>query len=164
MTVRVHQWERLRGVHPRMLVLPHEWQAHGTFDIVVAMHGGLRVDEGVQSMLSGGGMSAANALIKTPHGRGGAVDLYPLGFLTYVPPSFGGTAKRWGTWEEVSPIVKAQFAELGAFSKKRGFAWGGDWVGKAYPNGDQPHHELRDWRRLPFPAPVYAWPAEIVFT
>lgn len=161
MTARILHLERARGVHPRMLVLLLDWAKHGPFDIAVAMHGGVRTDPGVQTMLSGGGMSAASTLKVTPHGRAGALDLWPLGFLAYVPKSFGGTAARWGTWEGLPQLIRDQFAELGRFSKALGFKWGGDWVGKSYPNGDQPHHELADWQRLPFPPPTYEFPVEL---
>lgn len=162
--MRVHQLERARGVHPRMLVLPSQWQKTGPFEIYVAMHGGLRVDEAVQADLSGAGMSAAATLRKTPHGRAGALDLCPLGFLAFVPESFGGTAKRWTPWEKLPQLIRDQFLVLGQFSERLGFKWGGRWVGKAYPNGDQPHHELPDWGRLPFPAPVYEFPSDLLIT
>lgn len=161
MSARVLELQRARGVHPRMLVLLLEWAKRGTFDVVVAMHGGVRLDQGVQSMLSGGGMSAASTLKMTPHGRGGALDLWPAGFLSSVPTSFGGTAARWGTWEGLPQRVRDEFAELGRFSQALGYRWGGVWVGKSYPHGDQPHHELADWQRLPFPPPTYEFPVEL---
>lgn len=159
--MKVYNLERAIGVHPRMLVLPREWQRRGLFDIYVALHGGLRVDEAVQKSLSGGGMSAATTLRVTPHGRGGALDLCPMGFLAFVPVSFGGTAKRWFGWDELPQLIRDQFKLIGLFSEALGFKWGGRWLGKAYPNGDQPHHELADWQRLPFPAPVYEFPADL---
>ena len=159
--MKVHHLERAIGVHPRMLVLLSAWQQRGPFEIVVAMHGGLRTDERVQKMLSGGGMSAAGSLRKTPHGRGGALDLWPRTFLPYVPSSWGGTAKRWGTWPQLPALVKAQFAEIVAFSKGLGFRCGADWISHDYPNGDNPHHELPDWGRLPFPPPEYEWPSDL---
>lgn len=154
--------ELARGVHPRMLELLRQWRKRGPFELAVAMHGGLRADPGVQKMLSGGGMSAAGNLRVTPHGRGGAIDLCPLDFLAHVPLSFGGTAKRWSSWEELPPRLRGQFREIGLFSESLGFRWGGRWMGRSYPNGDQPHHELSDWQRLPFPPPAYEWPADLV--
>lgn len=159
--MKVHHLERAQGVHPRMLVLLQRWQLTGPFEIAVAMHGGLRSDEAVQVSLSGSGMSAANTLKKTPHGRGGALDLVPLGFLAFVPVAFGGTAKRWASWEELPQLIRDQFAIIGLFGEHLGFKWGGRWLGKQYPNGDQPHHELADWGRLPFPAPSYEFPADL---
>lgn len=160
--MKIHHIERARGVHPRMLVLLQEWRKRGTFELVVGFHGGLRVDPTVQAMLSGAGMSAANNLRITPHGRGGALDLWPISFLAHVPRSWGGEARRWTTWPELPQLVRDQFAVIGVFSEGLGFKWGGRWVGHSYPNGDQPHHELADWQRLPFPAPVYEFPSDLV--
>lgn len=159
--MKVHRLELLRGVHPRMLELPRQWIKRGPFEIYVAKNGGLRVDESVQAGLSGTGMSAAATLKKTPHGRAGAADLCPLEFLDFTPVSYGGNAKRWSTWLELPQTLRDKFAIIGLFSEELGFKWGGRWVGKAYPYGDQPHHELADWGRLPFPAPGYEFPADL---
>jgi hypothetical protein len=158
---KVHHLERARGVHPRMLDLPRQWIARGPFEIAVALHGGLRADEALQAKLSGGGMSAAGSLIKTPHGRAAALDLVPIEFLLYVPVSFGGKARRWFGWDELPAELRAKFKEIGEFSEALGFEWGGRWLGKSFPNGDQPHHQLKGWTRLPFPAPAYAFPADL---
>jgi hypothetical protein len=159
--MKIHQLERAKGVHPRMLVLLQEWLKRGPFEIVVGFHGGLRTDPAVQSMLSGGGMSAANSLRITPHGRGGALDLWPLIFLDHVPSSWGGHARRWSSWEELPHLVVEQFAGIVTFSEALGFTAGARWRSKSYANGDNPHHELHDWQRLPFPAPVYEFPADL---
>lgn len=159
--MKVHHLDRARGVHPRMLVLVREWILRGPFEIVVGMHGGLRTDPAVQATLSGSGMSAANSLRVTPHGRGGALDLWPFSFLDHVPVASGGHAKRWTTWDGLPQLVRDQFGLIGIFSEILGFKWGGRWVGQSYRNGDQPHHELLDWGRLPFPAPVYEFPADL---
>ncbi len=159
--MKVHHIERARGVQPRMLVLLREWEKRGPFEIMVGFHGGLRVEPAVQAMLSGGGFSAADSLKKTPHGRGGALDLWPVSFLEHVPRSWGGTAKQWTAWRDLPQLVRDRFAIIGVFSEGLGFKWGGRWVGKSYPNGDQPHHELADWGRLPFPAPVYEFPSDL---
>lgn len=159
--MKVHHLERARGVHHRLLVLPQEWVKRGPFEIVVGWHGGLRTDPSVQAMLSGSGMSAANSLRVTPHGRAGGLDLWPLLFLDYVPTSWGGYARNWTTWEALPQLVRDQFALIGLFSENLGFEWGGRWVGKSYKNGDQPHHQLKDWQRLPFPPPAYPFPADL---
>lgn len=160
--MKVHHLDRARGVHPRMLVLLQEWVKRGPFEIVVGLNGGLRTDPTVQAMLSGNGMSAANNLRITPHGRGGALDLWPVSFLAHVPKSWGGEARRWTTWPELPPVVRDQFALIVTFSKGFGvYNQGADWVGRAYEHGDNPHHELKDWQRLPFPAPVYEFPADL---
>ena len=154
--MRVHNRERAKGVNPRMLQLLDKWEAEGTHEVCVAVHGGLRVDQAVQSALSAGGMSAATTLKRTPHGRGGALDVYPLSFLPFVPVANGGTARRWGAWDELPQQVRDEFKAFGVFAEKHGYKWGGRWVGHDYPNGDQPHCELIDWQKLPFPPPIYA--------
>ncbi len=159
--MKILHLERARGVHPRMLVLLQKWVVDGPFEIAVGLYGGLRTDPSVQTLLSGSGMSAANSLRVTPHGRGGALDLWPVTFLEHVPVASGGTAKRWTTWEGLPQLVRDQFAAIGSFSENLGFKWGGRWVGQSYKNGDQPHHELADWGRLPFPAPAYPFPADL---
>lgn len=73
-----------------------------------------------------------------------------------MPASHGGTGKRWTSWEALPESLKLQFAAFGRFAESRGFKWGGRWVSKTFPNGDQPHVELPNWQALPFPAPIYA--------
>lgn len=162
--MKIHHLERARGVHPRMLVLLQAWQRRGTFEILVAVNGGLRADPAVQASLASTGMSAAKSLKSTPHGRGGALDIWPVSFLPFVPRNWGGTAQQWTTWRELPQKVRDDFAAIVKFSEALGFKCGARWVGKSYPDGDNPHHELADWGRLPFPAPVYEFPADLVST
>lgn len=159
--MKVHRLQLARGVHPKMLELVRAWSAEGLFEIAVAKHGGLRADESTQTILSGSGMSAASSLKQTPHGRGAALDLVPLSFLDHTPSNFGGNAKRWTAWNDLPEKIKNQFLVIGTFSEKRGFKWGGRWLGRSYPNGDQPHHELPNWGALPFPPPAYAFPPDL---
>jgi D-alanyl-D-alanine carboxypeptidase len=147
--------ERARGVHPQLHALLDSWAAEGTHDVVIAVNGGVRTDPALQSKLAAEGFSAATTLKLTPHGRAAAVDVWPASFLEHVPVANGGTAKRWSTWAELPDQVRAEFKAFGIFAEERGFKWGGRWIGKSYPNGDQPHVEIANWQRLPFPPPIY---------
>lgn len=159
--MKVHRLAWAKGVHPRMLELVRQWGQRGPFEIAVAMNGGLRADESVQATLGAVGMSGAANLRKTPHGRGAALDLVPLDFLKHTPTSYGGTASRWSSWEELPQSVKDKFLQLVLFSEQLGYKCGARWMGRAFPNGDWPHHELPNWGALPFPPPRYDFPADL---
>lgn len=154
--MKVHSRDRSHGVHPGMLQLLDAWEKDGTHEVCVAVNGGLRSDPALQAALSAGGMSVATTLKRTPHGRGGALDVYPVSFLPFVPVANGGTAKRWAAWDELPQQVREEFRTFGVFAEKHGYKWGGRWIGHDYLNGDQPHTELLDWQMLPFPPPIYA--------
>jgi hypothetical protein len=148
---RVRNRERAAGVLPELVGLMDAWEERGTFDVVVAPGGGLRTSEDEQAGYAANGTSTATTLKDTPHGRGAALDLWPVAFLDFVPRYLGGTAARWATWAEVSEPVKLQFSELGRFGEALGLTWGGRWRSSAFPNGDQPHFQLPNWSRYPFP-------------
>lgn len=148
---RVRARERAAGVLPELLALLDAWEAEGTHDVIVAPDGGLRTDAALQATYASTGGSEASRLEDTPHGRGAALDVWPVAFLDYVPKALGGNAARWATWAEVPDSVKVQFRAFGDFAKKRGLVWGGDWRSSTFPNGDQPHVQLRDWRSYPYP-------------
>jgi hypothetical protein len=144
---------RAKGVHPRLMDLLEAWETHGSHIIVVAPNGGLRTDAALQAKFAATGQSGASTLDRTPHGRGAALDIWPLQFLEHVPASSGGVATKWTTWQALPAFVKLQFQAFGEFAEKRGFKWGGRWNGPRFPNGDQPHVEIPDWQHLPFPLP-----------
>lgn len=150
MSLVLHR-ERSAGVHPRLKALLDTWAAVGTHDVLVAPDGGLRTDEAVQASKAAVGQSNATTLRQTPHGRGGAVDVWPVSFLPHVPKSAGGTGARWVSWEMLPQQVRDEFAAFGGFAEHHGFRWGGRWRGAKFPNGDQPHVELDNWQTLPFP-------------
>lgn len=150
---RVLERARAAGVAPELVALLDAWDVSGPHAVLVAPYGGLRTTQEDQSKLAELGMSAATNLATTPHGRGAALDVWPVAFLAHVPRSWGGTASRWSTWDEVDEPIKAQFATFGAFAEARGLQWGGRWRSSKYPSGDQPHVELPNWQRLPFPPP-----------
>lgn len=145
--------DRARGVHPSLRALLEDWDRTGAHRVVVALNGGLRSSADTQAELAAAGMSNATTLQVTPHGRGGAIDVWPLSFLPHVPVSSGGTALRWSSWEQLPQGVKDDFRVFGEWAEARGFKWGGRWRSAKFPNGDQPHIELANWSSLPFPIP-----------
>lgn len=153
----VHNKERLNGVHPLIRVdFVALMEAELGFDTVVAPNGGLRTDAAKQAATAAAGMSNATTLKATPHGRGGAGDFYPLSFLPFVPVQFGGTGKAWVSWEKLPQQVRDEFAAIGVLAEKHGYEWGGRFKGPKFPNGDQPHVQIKGWQiYLPFPPPKY---------
>lgn len=143
--------ERAEGVRPELAAVLDAWAQEGTHAVVVAPFGGRRSSNDDQQQLAALGMSAATDLRSTPHGRGAALDIWPEGFLEHVPMSWGGTAARWSSWSELPQELRDQFAVFGEWAEARGLVWGGRWRSSTYPNGDQPHIELPNWRSLPFP-------------
>lgn len=156
MKLRVWHLERLDGTHPSVRELAASWVREGTHDVLVAPDGGLRTDEAGQADKAKAGLSAAASLKSTPHGRGAAGDFWPVSFLPFVPVSAGGMGPRWVAWEKLPQQVRDEFRAFGEFAEKRGFRWGGRWVSKLFPNGDQPHVEMPQWGALPFPPPKYS--------
>jgi len=140
---RVRNRHRAAGVRRELLELLDAWEALGTHDVEVAPAGGLRTDALAQLKRAADGASNAPTLRSTPHGRGGALDVWPLGFAAHVH----------GTWAQVPQLLKDRFATFGAFAEARGFTWGGRWRSERFPNGDQPHVELAAWAALPYPPP-----------
>jgi hypothetical protein len=151
MTATVYHRSRADGVVPLLQTLLDAWVRVGTHDIVIAPDGGLRTSVAQQAEKAASGLSNAKTLRQTPHGRGCALDVWPLSFLEFVPLSSGGTAQRWAAWAELPQRVRDEFRAFGEFAERNGFRWGGRFRGKLFPNGDQPHVELMDWQRWPFP-------------
>ncbi|PZR07086.1 MAG: hypothetical protein DI536_28945 [Archangium gephyra] len=147
--------ERARGVHPDLRALLDEWAKHGSHDIVVAPNGGVRTDEKLQAQLAAGGSSKATTLRSTPHGRAAALDVWPVSFLPYVPAANGGTGKRWVSWENLPELVRREFHVFGLFAETQGFEWGGRWRDEVFKTGDQPHVQMKGWKTMPFPPPVF---------
>jgi len=87
------------------------------------------------------GASGARTLDETPHGAGigmpaMAIDVWPVGFNPRV------------AWEKQPEDIKTKFRIFGELAEREGFVWGGRWTGARFPNGDQPHVEIRNWRGL----------------
>lgn len=134
---RVRSRARAAGVNARLLAFLDWWEAFGPFPISVGWKGGLRTDEAEQAALFGRGVTKARTLGETPHGRGGALDLYPV--IDGVTRGLDG--------DKNMTEARAYFAQLGALAKQQGFVWGGDFKSIT----DLPHIELPDWKYLPMP-------------
>lgn len=151
MSALVRNRDRANGVHQSLQALLEAWIADGSHDVLIAPNGGLRTDPALQKTLAANGNSNATSLEQTPHGRGAAIDVWPVSFLPFVPKHSGGIGLRWYGWDELPAKVRAEFAAFGVFAEARGFRWGGRFTGTKFPNGDQPHVEITTWRSMPFP-------------
>lgn len=132
---KVQNRERARGAVAQLQAFLDWWEVNGPFAILVAPDGGLRTDAAKQAMYYAQGNSKAKTLAETPHGRGAALDLWPVGF---------NPVKKL----EQQPDIKAKFEEMGRIAKAApfNFTWGGDW------GWDYPHVEVKNWRKtLPYP-------------
>lgn len=152
----VHNKERANGVHPELRVdFIATMEAELPFDVVVALNGGLRLDEKAQAATAKSGLSNAKTLRATPHGRGGALDIYPVSFLPFITAQYGGTGKVNVPWAKLPQKVRDEFAAIGALAEKHSYEWGGRFKGAKFPNGDQPHVQIKGWQLMPFPPPKY---------
>lgn len=139
---RVYHRERAAGVVPELQAFLTWWEANGPFPISVDPQGGVRSDEAAQQALHAKGASNAASLKDTPHGRGGALDLYPV---------LRGNPDTGAVLELASDAKSPElFAQLGAIAQQHGLAWGGLWSSLK----DLPHVEVRNWKSLPFPPGV----------
>lgn len=135
----VQNRERARNAHPALQSFLDWWQVNGPFPILVAPDGGLRTDAAKQASYYAQGMSKAKTLAETPHGRGAALDLWPVGF---------DPAKKLEQQED----IKEKFKEMGRIAKASpfNFTWGGDW------GWDYPHIEVKGWKNMPYPPKMTA--------
>lgn len=135
---RVQNWERANGAVAPLQEFLGWWAANGPFPIMVAPDGGMRTDNAKQADFYARGLSKAKNLEQTPHGRGAALDLWPVGFNP-------------GRSLSDQPEIKRRFEEMGRLAKARGFVWGGDW------GWDFPHIEVKSWAKLyPYTGPKLA--------
>lgn len=149
-TGRVRRRDLTAGVHPRLVELLDHWEREGWFDVVIAHGtygkityvGGLRTDSAQQAATAGAGLSNASTLRSTAHGRGCALDVWPLGFDPTKPFS-------------AQPGMQQLMQAFGEWAERRGFIWGGRWKFQA-PGaevaGDWPHIEVPGWQNMPFPS------------
>ena len=134
--------ERLAGVCPAVCAFALWWAEHGPFPATIDPTGGVRT-EAQQAELYAAGRSKAKTLAETPHGRGGALDLYPARVTAgrvagiYLPTDGAASLER--------------FARYGELAEAHNLIWGGRWLKAFPPHGDCPHVELPSWRDLPFP-------------
>lgn len=120
--------DRAIGVHPDLLAFLDWWEANGPFDLTIPQDGGLRTDQRKQALFFATNVSGAASLDKTPHGRGGALDLIPI-FGSFID------------WKNPEP-----FQQMGVIAEQRGLVWGGRWH-----KPDRDHVELKSWKELPMP-------------
>ena len=133
--ILVQNAERAYGSDARLLNFLTWWRTNGPFQILVAPDGGVRKSQALQKNFFERGLTKAKTLEETPHGRGGAIDVWPVGF----DPS-----KDFST----QPVMKKRFEEIGRIAKEKfDLVWGGDW------GWDYPHLEVKGWRALPFNGP-----------
>lgn len=138
------QWAQ--GVRRELLALLDAWEVHGTHDVMIPGPADLRSFSGPPAGLRTGpeaeaaqaeayrvGLTNARTLAETPHGAGAALDVWPVGFDPRVP------------WEQQPGLVQSQFTAFGLFAEARGFVWGGRWRSAKFPNGDQPHVQVKNW-------------------
>lgn len=131
--------QRADGVDGRLQAFLDDWSRNGLFDIGIGMDGGVRTDALKQMNYFLAGKSKAKFLSETPHGRGGAVDVYPI---------INGKWRGATTADGNLPEVRALFKQIADFAKSRhGLKWGGDFT-SFY---DGPHLEVPDWKKLPMP-------------
>ena len=132
--------ERAAGVRPELRALLDDWAREGTHPVLVAPDGGLRfgaADAAKQAAFFASGASKAATLADTPHGRGAALDVWPVGFAP-------------GKTMDSQPTMRARFQVFGEWAERKGFTWGGRWKSFGV-DGDAPHVEIPNWRRLPMP-------------
>ena len=134
----VRRRQRANGVNAKLQAFLDQWVKDGPFEIGVGDDGGVRTDAAKQLAYFKAGNSNASTLDQTAHGRGGALDLYPV---------IGG---HWrGLQGDPNPADSARyFAVIGARAKAAGLAWGGDFKTM---RPDLPHIEVPSWRTLPMP-------------
>lgn len=143
--------ERAAGVHPDLQNLLDDWIREGSHDVIIGgggiyPNGGLRTDAQAQADAAANGLTNATTLKMTPHGRGAALDVWPVGFNPNV------------AWDYQPAAVKQMFLDFGSWAEGKGFTWGGRWSSATFPNGDQPHIEMKNWLSLPYPPPNYFSP------
>ncbi len=133
---RIYHREWADGLHARLEAFLCWWEVHGPFPVGVGSNGGLRTDEALQARLFAEGHSRARTLFETPHGRGCAVDLYPVDAGPGRPVRYclDEHDARWGIYGNVVEL--------------HGLTWGGRWQHLV----DRPHAEIPGWRTQPVPA------------
>lgn len=148
MGATVYDREVADGVHPDLQRLLDLWEQEGSFDIRVASGVRTQAEQTQNYQL---GLTRASDVSTTPHGRGAALDIHPVGFNPNAcfasQPGMLDLMNQFGQWAE-----------------SQGFVWGGRFSGYYSPacktidnvTGDRPHVELKGWQSLPYPMPDYS--------
>lgn len=140
----VHNKDRANGAHAELRKLLEDWEREGTHEVTVAVDGGLRWGLDAEQKQKGffdAGLSKAATLKQTPHGRGAALDVHPVGFN----PNAGF---------DTQPGMREKFVSFGTWAESKGFTWGGRF-GSFGKDGDLPHIEIKNWAtRFAYPPNV----------
>jgi hypothetical protein len=142
---RLIHLERAVGIHPTLFAALQEWERSGPFPLTVGVKGGLRTALDQLELWAKGRTAEGNIVTNamtpeaSPHGRGGAVDLWPLD--SEGAPLF-----------DESPATLQRYDSMARWFRQRGFhcplTLGDGTV-------DRPHVQLTNWRALPYPPPDY---------
>ena len=132
--------ERLRGVHPQLVLMVKAWEAQMPFHVLICS--GVRTDAQQAALYAQGrtlpGKIVTNApnAAESPHGRryfNG--EAYGCALDAVRATEHGGAL-----WEDIDSL--RQMAEV---SQRLGMTWGGEW--KHLKDWD--HFELPEWRLWP---------------
>lgn len=148
--------ERLRGIHPQLVLLAKSWTVQLSFNIEVLS--GIRTNA-QQAQLYAQGRTApgrivtqASTAVLSPHGRrffsgnawGCAFDAMPLdeeGNIQWYPSGH----PREG---QPTPEGLGRLRMMAIYAERQGVVWGGSWT--SFPDLD--HFQLMGWKDAP-PAP-----------
>jgi len=148
MRLLIHE-DRLRGVHPQLVLVAKAWANQLTWDILIIE--GVRTNARQAQLYAQGRTTpgpivtmAANTL-DSAHGRRW-VNGQAYGMAMDAAPCTGvGGEPDWND--------KAAFEEMATIAERMGCIWGGRWT--KFPDGD--HFQMAGWRDYP-PAPDDAPP------
>lgn len=127
---------RCNTVDQRLQAFLDGWAKDGPFGLFVPVDGARRTDEALQAKLYAEKRSNAKTLAETPHGRGGALDLYPV---------VDGKTLGLGDPQGAAMAEYLRYAGvIAARAKLAGFKWGGDFKSLK----DWPHVEVPDWKTV----------------
>lgn len=151
MGAKVFNRSRADRVNAKLRAFLDWWEKNGTFDITIPKDGTVRTQAEQEALYAQGrtkpGKIITNAsnVLTTAHGRGGALDVYP------VRTSALGLVLRIYTGDESDPADRAEamkrFRLFGEAAERFGLTWGGRWKSPV----DSPHIEVTDWKSLPAP-------------
>src|SRR5689334_4568908 len=140
--------ERLRGVHPQLVLLAKSWTVQLSFNIEILS--GVRTNAEQQRLWEQGRTSPGRIVTQaqtsalSPHGRrffqgsawGCAFDAMPL-------DSEGNI--QWDANGRPTPEGIQRLRMMSITASRQGCVWGGEWT--TFPDLD--HWQLMDWRKAP---------------
>lgn len=140
--------ERLRGVHPQLVLLAKSWTVQLSFNIEILS--GVRTNAEQQRLWEQGRtapgkiVTQAQSAALSPHGRrffngaawGCAFDAMPLDADGNIQWDANGRATAEGS---------SRLRMMSIAAARQGCVWGGEWT--SFPDMD--HFQLLDWRKYP---------------